>query len=204
MKSANITPENAVFVLLSFEGPDVYSQAGGLGARVTNLSQTLTQLGFLTHLFFIGDPHKKGEEPTNEGRLILHRWCQWISQYYPLSVYQGEEEKLSEFTRSLPGFLAEKIIKNAVRDDKLVIVLGEEWQTAQAMCHIGDQLRAAGLADRALMFWNANNTFGFDQINWVRLGQVSTMTTVSRYMKRLMQGSGLNPVSIPNGIPRAL
>lgn len=31
-----ITPDNAVFVLLSFEGPDIYSIAGGLGVRMSH------------------------------------------------------------------------------------------------------------------------------------------------------------------------
>ena len=30
-------PRQTVFVILSFEGPDVYSQAGGLGVRVKGL-----------------------------------------------------------------------------------------------------------------------------------------------------------------------
>ncbi len=64
MRQTGITTRNTVFVLLSFEGPDPYSSAGGLGVRVTNLSQTLSQTGFPTHLFFIGDPRQKGEETT--------------------------------------------------------------------------------------------------------------------------------------------
>ena len=50
-----ITPTKTVFVIISFEGPDVYSQAGGLGVRVRGLSRTLSQLGFYTHLFFVGE-----------------------------------------------------------------------------------------------------------------------------------------------------
>jgi len=58
----NITPSSAIFVLLSFEGPDPYSQAGGLGTRMNNLAEALAGLGFETHLFFIGDPELPGEE----------------------------------------------------------------------------------------------------------------------------------------------
>ena len=36
-----ISPENTLFVMLCFEGPDVYSTAGGLGTRVTELSEAL-------------------------------------------------------------------------------------------------------------------------------------------------------------------
>lgn len=81
-----MSPEKTVFVVLSFEGPDPYSQAGGLGVRVSKLSQALAEQGYETHLFFVGDPEKEGMETAYEGRLILHRWCQWISEYHPFGV----------------------------------------------------------------------------------------------------------------------
>lgn len=204
MRPNSITPENTVFAVLSFEGPDVYSLAGGLGARVTNLAETLAQLGFVTHLFFVGDCRKANEEAVGGGKLILHRWCQWISEYHPLGVYQGEREKLFDFNRSLPGYLRENVVKPAAREGKMVIVLGEEWHTAEAICLVGDELRGAGLTDRAVMLWNANNTFGFENIDWRRLTRASTLTTVSRYMRNIMRGMGLNPLIIPNGIPGSL
>ncbi len=204
MKRGSITANNTVFLLLSFEGPDHYSLAGGLGVRVTNLSQTLSYLGFPTHLIFVGDPRLKGEELSNGGKLILHRWCQWISQYYPSGVYQGENEKLYDFNESVPWFVMEHIIKPAVAQDKLVIILGEEWHTTEAMCRISDLLRSNSLRDKVVMFWNANNTFSFHRIDWGRLTYSTTITTVSRYMKHIMWGMGLNPLVIPNGIPKSL
>jgi hypothetical protein len=56
----DMTPDNTEFVLLCFEGPDPYAMAGGLGMRVDYLSRTLAELGFSTHLFFIGDPQALG------------------------------------------------------------------------------------------------------------------------------------------------
>jgi glycosyltransferase involved in cell wall biosynthesis len=53
------------------------------------------------------------------------------------------------------------------------------------------------------MLWNANNTFGFNRIDWPALTLAATITTVSRYMKFMMWNSGQNPVVIPNGIPRS-
>ena len=44
------------FHIVSFEGPDAYSRAGGLATRVEGLAETLAALGFETHLWFIGDP----------------------------------------------------------------------------------------------------------------------------------------------------
>ena len=194
----------AVFVLLSFEGPDRYSLAGGLGVRVTELSQTLAALGFPTHLFFVGDPREKDTETLLDGKLTLHRWCQWISKYYPDGVYQGEDEKLYDFSESLPWHILEQIVRPAAAKDQAVIILGEEWHTVEAMCRLSDALYFNGLRDVALMLWNANNTMSFHRINWGRLGYTSTITTVSRYMKHIMWGLGLNPLVVPNGIPARL
>ena len=204
MRTEDIDPANAEFLILCFEGPDGYSMAGGLGVRVTHLSQTLAHFGFSVHLLFVGDPRKRGQETTCGGNLLLHRWCQWISQYHPNGVYQGENEKLWDFDRSVPPFVAEHIVKPAVAQGKLMIILGEEWHTAEVMCRISDLLHEMGLRNKVVMFWNANNTFSFDRINWGRLSYTTTITTVSRYMKHVMRGMGLNPLVIPNGIPEAL
>jgi len=103
-----VLPENTEFVILSFEGPDPYSNAGGLGVRVTELSRALADAGFRTHLFFIGDPEKPPIE-AGGGRLILRRWGQWISRYYPNGVYQGEKQKLYDFHSSVPGVIADEV-----------------------------------------------------------------------------------------------
>jgi glycosyltransferase involved in cell wall biosynthesis len=199
-----LTPENTEFVILSFEGPDRYSLAGGLGVRVNHLSCTLSNMGFRTHVFFIGDPWLQGEEARKGGRLVLHRWCQWISRYHPNGVYEGEEGKVQDYSSSIPGFVMDRIIAAAIKNDKIVAVLGEEWQTTEAMCRLNDLLEAHGKRDRVLMFWNANNTFSFDRIGWDRLTRCATITTVSRYMKHLMWKRGLNPLVVPNGIPKSL
>ena len=81
--------DNLLFVIVSFEGPDPYSQAGGLGVRVSGLARTLAEQGHETHVFFIGDPALPGEERIGDGRLVLHRWAQWISANCPLGVYDG-------------------------------------------------------------------------------------------------------------------
>jgi glycosyltransferase involved in cell wall biosynthesis len=51
------------------------------------------------------------------------------------------------------------------------------------------------------MLWNANNHFGFDNMDWRALERAATVTTVSRYMKHLMWPHGVNPMVIYNGIP---
>ena len=198
-----MTAPRSVFALLSFEGPDVYSQAGGLGVRMTGLSHTLAQAGYETHLFFVGDPELPAEESLEDGRLHLHRWCQWISAYHRAGVYDGEEGKLLDWNGSIPRALVDGVIAPAIAEDRGVVILAEEWQTAWSVVAVSALLRARGLRDRVAILWNANNTFSFHRIDWTALAQASTITTVSRYMKFRLWERGQNPVVIPNGIPRS-
>ena len=204
VKPARIDPSNTTFVLLSFEGPDAYSFVGGLGIRSINLSRTLARSGFTNHFFFVGDPKLKGEDAICGGKVVLHRWCQWISRYCPDGVYQGEHEKHRDFSQSIPQFVVEHVVKSAADSGRMVVVLAEEWHTANAVCALSERLEKEGLRDRVVMLWNANNTYGFDLIDWGRLESSAVITTVSRYMKHIMWGMGLNALVIPNGIPASL
>jgi len=198
-----VLPENTEFVLLSFEGPDQYSLAGGLGVRVAELSRALAEAGFRTHLFFVGDPNKPPIE-AGGGRLILRRWSQWISRYYPNGVYQGEKEKVYDFQSSVPTAVADEIVAPAAREGRTTVVMGEEWHTASALWGLSDLLHTRGLRDAAILLWNANHTMGFENIDFGRLSYTTTITTVSHYMKHTMWIWGINPLVIPNGIPARL
>ena len=198
----NFDPRRTVFAILSFEGPDRYSQAGGLGVRVKGLSRSLARMGYLTYLYFCGDPDLPGEEEQEGGRLQYRRWSRWISAQHRGGVYDGEEGKIRDWNSSLPGALIEMVIEPAAAAGKHVVVLGEEWHTSWSMKLISDLLYRRGLRDRVVMLWNANNTFGFNRIDWGALNLATTVTTVSRYMKFRMWESGQNPIVIPNGIPK--
>jgi len=187
------------FHVLSFEGVDSYSRAGGLATRVEGLTDTLASLGFETHLWFVGDPDLPGNE--RRGDLHLHRWVQWISRYHQGGVYDGEIGKQAEFTRSLPPFLVNDVLGPRLRMGDRAVVLAEEWQTADAVLHLHWLLGSLGLRDRVSILWNANNTFGFERIPWDRLREAALITTVSRYMKHCMGGIGIDPMVIPNGLP---
>jgi glycosyltransferase involved in cell wall biosynthesis len=151
-----LTPETLGFILLSFEGPDQYAMAGGLGVRVKELSLELARQGFQTHLVFVGDPSLPGEE-SPVANLYLHRLSQWLSAHYPAGVYDGEEAKLVDWNEQLPEFVVSQLVAPAAE--------------------------------------------GFDRIDWGRLAYCAQITTVSRYMKHVMWGRGVNPLVIPNGIP---
>ncbi len=186
------------FHILSFEGPDRYARAGGIASRVTGLSEALAAAGFETHLWFVGDPHLRGHE--NHGQLWWHRWCQWISHYHSAGVYDGEEGKRDDYAASLPPFLVREVLLPHLQHGGHAVVLAEEWHTVDAVLHLDWLLRSAGVRDKVTIFWNANNTFSFERIDWNRLAAAAVITTVSRYMKHLMWEWGVNPLVISNGL----
>lgn len=200
--AADTFRDSAVFVVISFEGPDLWSQAGGLGVRVTGLAEALAATGNDVHVFYIGDPALAGEE--RRGNLTLHRWSQWISRHYRAGVYDGEEHKRCDLTASLPAYVCERILMPAIRAGRVPIVLLEEWQTAEAATLIADLLVERGVRDRAIITWNANNAYSFDRIDWPRLAGASTITTVSRHMRSIIRARGIDALVVPNGIPDRL
>src|SRR5258708_826339 len=107
-------PGATTFVIMAFEGPDAYARAGGLAVRVTELAQALAEGGHTVHLMFVGDPALPGEDVLLDGRLVLHRWCQWISQYHPEGVYAGEDGKWRDFSDSAPPFVVDEIVRPCV------------------------------------------------------------------------------------------
>ena len=189
------------FVLLSFEGPDDYSRAGGLGSRVSGLAWALAQQGHETHLFYVGAPEAPGCETIVDGRLHLHRWCQWISRFHPGGVYDGEEGKLHDWNASLVPWLECELLPQLLERHARVIVIAEEWQTSASVAQLAEAIaQTPRWSGRVRCYWNANNTFGFDRVPWKRLAQAATVTTVSRFMKHEMWRFGVDAHVIPNGI----
>lgn len=184
--------------VLSFEGPDAYSRAGGLATRVEGLTQALTDGAREVHLWFVGDPDAPALE--RRGALCLHRWCQEISRYHPQGVYAGEIEKEWDYARALPLRLFAHVLRPALERGERAVILAEEWQTVRAILHLDQLLRESGLRDRVTMLWNANNTFGFEGIDWAVLRGAARITTVSRYMKHRMRERGVEALVIPNGL----
>jgi glycosyltransferase involved in cell wall biosynthesis len=158
-------------------------------------------MDFETHLFFIGDPGLPGHESLEDGKLQLHRWCQWISRYHPSGVYDGEEGKLRDWDHSLPPWLETQILESKMAAGESVVVMAEEWHTANLMPALRQMALRRGWQGRVHLLWNANNTFSFHRINWEALKSAATITTVSRYMKHAMWQFGVDPLVIPNGVP---
>lgn len=197
----NALPANAV--LLSFEGPDPYSMVGGLGTRETELAAALATAGVGTTLIFVGDPACDAVERPSDN-LEYRRWCQWISTYHPGGVYDGEWGKSQDFTESVPPFVADSVVVPAASRGERVLVIAEDWQTAPAVVHLDRLLRERGQREAAVLMWNANNTYGFDGIDWIALRRAARITTVSRYMKFELRARGVESLVIPNGIPERI
>jgi glycosyltransferase involved in cell wall biosynthesis len=186
------------FHVLSFEGRDPYSRVGGLATRVDGLTDALSDLGFDTHLWFVGAPDRPGHE--SRGKLHLHRWCQWISRQHPRDVYDGEDGKAADYAASLPPELFRQHLMPYLVHGGHAVIMAEEWQTVHAVLHLDWLLREANLRHQVSIFWNANNVFGFDLIDWERLRRAATVTAVSRYMKHCLENIGVESVVIPNGL----
>jgi glycosyltransferase involved in cell wall biosynthesis len=191
-------PDRVQFHVLSFEGPDAYARIGGLESRVSGVCEALVEAGQEAHLWFVGDPDAPGHESRNG--LFLHRFCQWISRHNERGVYDGEQNKVPDYAASLPPYLMREHLLSHLSSGGRAVVLAEEWHTADAVLHLDHLLREARLRDRVRILWNANNVFGFERIDWGRLGQAAVITTVSRYMKTLMAAIGIEAIAIPNGL----
>ena len=189
-----------IAALLSFEGPDRYASVGGLGTRETSFARALGDADVETTLFFVGDPTLPPVE-TFAPNVTLRRWCQWISAFHPRDVYDGESDKVRDYTDSVPAFAVDEIVVPAARDGARVLVVAEEWQTAEATIELDRLLRARGLRDAVTILWNANNTYGFDRIDFSALQRAAAIVTVSKYMKFELAQLGVPALVVPNGIP---
>jgi glycosyltransferase involved in cell wall biosynthesis len=192
-------PETLEIAMVSFEGPDQYSQAGGLGVRAKEICRAFATAGFRTSLYFVGDPARPRDEVVDGLRLV--RICQAVSRQHPAGVYDGEHAKIEAMWEELPPLIIDGSVRPAAAAGRVLAIMCEEWQTADFVEMLDRRLRALGLRDRCIILWNANNHFGFDNMDWRALDRAATVTTVSRYMKHLMWPHGVNPMVIPNGIP---
>jgi glycosyltransferase involved in cell wall biosynthesis len=197
----NTLPQH--IAILSFEGPDRYASIGGLGTRVSALAKALGDAGHDVQLFFIGDPALKPVEVWSEG-VTLRRWAGWISAHHPRNAYDGEYEKITDLNASLPHHVVEHIVAPAAARGERVLVMAEEWQMADVAIAIDRQLRERGLRDTATILWNANNTYGFERVNWDALQHAAAITAVSKYMKFELGKWNVPALVIPNGIDESL
>ena len=190
-------------VLLAFEGPDRYASIGGLGTRVSQLARALGEAGSLVDLVFVGDPAMKPVEEFAPN-VTLRRWSQWISAYHPRNAYDAEELKMNDWLLSVPPFVVDEIVAPAAAEGEHTLVIAEEWQTAGVAIAIDRLARARGLRTSFTLMWNANNTYGWDRIDWAALQRAAAVTAVSKYMKFELSLWGVPALVIPNGLDSRL
>ncbi len=189
--------------ILSFEGPDRYASIGGLATRVTQLARALGAAGHDVQLFFVGDPHAAAIEPSDPG-VTLRRWSQWVSAQHPRNAYDGEAGKIHDWETSLPAWIVDEIAVPAATAGERVLVICEEWQTANVAIAIDRLARERGVRPAITLMWNANNTYGFEKIHWPTLTRAAAITCVSKYMKFELARWHVQALVIPNGIDRDL
>lgn len=189
--------------ILSFEGPDRYASIGGLGTRVTALARALGQAGRDVELFFIGDPAMRPVEAWAPG-VTLRRWSGWVSAQHPRNAYDGEAEKIADCEASLPGYIVDFVVAPAAARGERVLIMAEEWQMANVAIALDEQLRGRGLRAAATILWNANNTYGFERVDWPALQRAAAITAVSHYMKFELALAHVPALVVPNGIDERL
>jgi glycosyltransferase involved in cell wall biosynthesis len=188
--------------ILSFEGPDRYASIGGLGTRVTQLAHALGDIGCVVDVIFVGDPASAAVE--TKGNVTLRRWSQWISAHHPRNAYDGESEKIADWESSLPSFVVDQIVAPTAASNERTLVLCEEWQTAGVAVAIDRLARLRGLRENFTLIWNANNTYGWEHVDFAALRSAAAITAVSKYMKFELARHGVPSLVIPNGIDSRL
>ena len=132
----------------------------------------------MTELIFVGDPASLPVEDFGRN-LTLRRWSQWLSAHYPRSCYDGEDAKVRDWEASVPQFVVDEILAPAAAAGERVLVIAEEWQTANVAIAIDRIARARGLRRDLTMMWNANNTYGWERIDWGALQFAAAISAVS-------------------------
>jgi glycosyltransferase involved in cell wall biosynthesis len=194
-------PEHVVIV--SFEGPDRYASIGGLGTRVTQLARALGETGSFVNLIFAGDPAMRAVEDYTKN-VTLRRWSQWISAHHPRNAYDGEDDKVADWTASLPAFIVDSIVAPAAAAGQRTLVICEEWQTAGVAIAVDALARERLVRSATTLIWNANNTYGWQRVDWAALQAAATVTAVSKYMKFELANINVPALVIPNGLDEAL
>jgi glycosyltransferase involved in cell wall biosynthesis len=188
--------------ILAFEGPDRYASIGGLGTRVSQLANALGAIGCVVDLIFVGDPASAAVE--TKGNVTLRRWSQWLSAHHPRNAYDGEDEKIADWESSLPAFVVDRIVAPTAASDERTLVICEEWQTSGVAIAIDRLARLRGVRNTFTLIWNANNTYGWERVDFLALRHAAAITAVSKYMKFELARYGVPSLVIPNGIESRL
>ena len=90
------TPETLEVVMVSFEGPDQYSQAGGLGVRARELCRAFAALGFRTTLVFVNTRRLSERRVRLAGDEEVDERCGSGARQHPLDLRQQPRTNLAD------------------------------------------------------------------------------------------------------------
>ena len=164
------------FQLLSFRG----------SSRMQEMARGLVEAGQETHFWCAGDSSLPSFRAGGE---YFHRWRQRVP-------HAGERA----FSALLVPYLIAKYVRPRLARGLVTAVLAEEKHGVATVFQLDWLLRRAGLRERVAIFWHTSSAFGFDRVDAERLASAATITTVSRCMRRQLQGLGVDSVVIPNGL----
>jgi glycosyltransferase involved in cell wall biosynthesis len=147
------------------------------------LANALGDIGCIVDVIFVGDPASAAVE--TKGNVTLRRWSQWISAQHPRNAYDGESEKIADWESSLPAFVVDQIVVPTTASSERTLVLCEEWQTAGVAVAIDRLARLRGVRDNFTLIWNANNTYGWEHVDFAALRNAAAITAE---MKQALAG----------------
>jgi glycosyltransferase involved in cell wall biosynthesis len=119
-------------------------------------------------------------------------------------IFVGEEEKILDWESSVPGFVVDSLVAPTAALGERTLVICEEWQTAGVAVAIDRLARLRGVRGAFTLMWNANNTYGWERVDWPALRAAAAITAVSKYMKFELSLRGVPSLVIPNGIDNKL
>jgi glycosyltransferase involved in cell wall biosynthesis len=104
----------------------------------------------------------------------------------------------------VPSFVVDSIVAPTAAAGERTLVICEEWQTANVAIAIDELARLRGVRNTFTLMWNANNTYGWENIDFHALRSAAAITAVSKYMKFELSRYGVPSLVIPNGIDNKL
>ena len=141
--------------------------------------------GYDTHLWFVGEPDLAGHE--SRGQLAAAPLVP-VDQPLPPARRlrrRGRQGAATTPRRCRRIWFARRCSRTFARRPRRGPGRGVAHRRRRAAPRLA-AARRRGFGDSVTILWNANNTFGFERIDWPRLRRAAIITTVSRYMSHCM------------------
>ncbi len=152
------SPEHITFSLLSHCDPDTYDLNDSV------LAVKLARFGFETRWLFMGSREFPHAEKWYSGRLMLHRWYpQTISGQSSDRTIRGSYQpltKIEAFNAFAPKFIMDFSVCPSIANGRIPVIIGQGWQTADALMRIHQELVTEGLRQQTILLWLVDHSDG--------------------------------------------